>query len=748
MTQAWRTFRRAPARIITSVLALALAVGAMGVFAIPAVSTSSLRDAAERDGIGNVFLITEDTGDLDVASLTSVDGVVRAESQVLTWPIIQSTGDDMTLLGVDVDDQQMDIVNVDAGRLPTAIGEIVVDGDVAPIGTEFVVRDGSGVSVDLTVVGIGGTSFCEGDGLDFTDIETARAVSGIEGANRVVVRAESGTSESELGDLATALRDSLAADGVALAELPFTIEDGTHPIEQDIDQVSMLIGFLGIVAGVVGLVLLASTTNTLVTERTREVAVMRALGGTPRALRRRLRRIALSIAAAGVVIGLPLGIAISNVIARMVLEEFVGLTPGLAVSIPVLAASAAFVMIGARIVSARAARRVVGLPLAAALRDRDGVPFGQRWSERVVARFRGGALLDRVAVRNGVQRRGRSFAIAAQIGAAVSALLIVASMATTINDFNAAELEPWRWESQTYVVGPGLDIAADAADGDARSETGITVEGETAEWQIDVYGFAPETAMVDRSVDAGRWFTPGADSSASGRSEAVVSRGFAQRTDVEVGDVIEVELWSGDVEYEVVGLHGNRGREVYLDRSELATDLGVPGAANRLWSLDQQPATQLAGQTGVDLYDDLDEDDSGRQAILTIFGAIGVVVVSVAGLAVASGLVVNVYERRRELAALQAIGGRRRHVLRMVWVELLGMAVVGIGIGVVGGYLGARAITQSFESSNAVEIGFTFASGALPVVIAVVVAGTVLLGVTTVRRVTRRPVAETLRAAA
>ena len=61
VSQAWREVRRAPARIFTSVFALALAIGAIGVFAIPTVSTSSLRDAAERDGIPQIVFFTSDT---------------------------------------------------------------------------------------------------------------------------------------------------------------------------------------------------------------------------------------------------------------------------------------------------------------------------------------------------------------------------------------------------------------------------------------------------------------------------------------------------------------------------------------------------------------------------------------------------------------------------------------------------------------------------------------------------------------
>ena len=146
-------------------------------------------------------------------------------------------------------------------------------------------------------------------------------------------------------------------------------------------------------------------------------------------------------------------------------------------------------------------------------------------------------------------------------------------------------------------------------------------------------------------------------------------------------------------------------------------------------------------------FDDYTSDDSGRSAILLIFGAIGLVVVAVAGLAVASSLAVNVYERRHEFAAIRAIGGRSRAVMQIVSAELLPLAALGVLVGAALGYVGAWAIMDSFERADAVEIGFTFADGALPAVAATVVLGCLLIGALTVRRVSRQSVAATLRSA-
>ena len=54
--RAVREFRRAPWRIVASVFALSLALGAIGVMGVPEVASSSLRDEATADAIANVAI--------------------------------------------------------------------------------------------------------------------------------------------------------------------------------------------------------------------------------------------------------------------------------------------------------------------------------------------------------------------------------------------------------------------------------------------------------------------------------------------------------------------------------------------------------------------------------------------------------------------------------------------------------------------------------------------------------------------
>jgi putative ABC transport system permease protein len=740
MSAMLRQFRRAPGRILASVFALALAVGAMGVLAIPHVSEGSLHAAVGTNGLGDIIVPTTPLDADQLARIAALPNVSAAEGQAELAVTADATGSGVQLVGLAAD-RTMNLVPTAVGRQPASPNEVVVSPGLADAAS---VAPGDRLTLDGTtydVVGIGETLWWAGRDTAYAPVATVAALATDGSTNRLAITAVADDDDS-LRAIIDDVRAVLAPSGDTFTDFPVYLPDGTTPIDADIRQISTLIGMLGIMAGVVALILLASTTNTLITERTREVAVMRALGGRQRPLRRRLRRIALAITAIALVIGLPLGVGISNLIARMVLEKFVGITPGIAVDWRVLVASAAGMLLGARLVAARAARRVTNQPLAAALRDREGTPFGRTAIQRGLTRLPSGGLFGRIAARASLRRPARTVAVVAQIAAAVGVAFLIPTLATSVNDYNSNAQAIWQWETRTIARDPGLPFAADVADTDPAAETAVWVWGSIDDWDIEAYGIAPDSAMVDPVLSAGRWFAPVGH-------EAVVSAGFADRTDIRVGDSIEVELAAGTVDYTVVGLVDDYNRTLYTNRAQLAADLGAAGMTNVVWSTGASTTVDLPGAVELSSRSDVAAaDGEGRDAIVVIFGAIGVIVAGVAALAVMSSMIVSLFERRHELATLQALGARRRRLRALLVRELVPLGLAGLVIGLPLGALGARAIIGSFESSNAVDIGVVDATGAVPYIVAATLVALVGLGMLVVRSAARRPVAVTLRGAA
>ena len=312
-----RQFRRAPGRIVASIVALALAVGAIGVLAVPAISEGTLHEAVARDGLADIIVPTTPLDDAQLAAIEAIDNVDVAEGEA-TVAVELGDGSLTSVIGLGFPDHTMDRLQLTAGRLPASAGEVVTSPNRGAIGDPLVI-DGR----RHEIVGHGASIWWAADDVVYAPFDTVAERTG--GADRLVVTAHD-DGEAALRVTSDRIRVVLAETGETYTAFPIYLPNGSTPIDADIDQVSTLIGLLGIFAGGVALVLLAGTTNTLITERTREVAVMRALGARRRPLRRRLRRIAIGITAAALVIGLPLGVVIPNFIARMVLEEFVGTT--------------------------------------------------------------------------------------------------------------------------------------------------------------------------------------------------------------------------------------------------------------------------------------------------------------------------------------------------------------------------------------------------------------------------------------
>ena len=88
MTAMLRQFRRAPGRILASVFALALAVGAIGVLAIPHVSEGSLHAAVGTNGLGDIIVPTTPLDAEQVAAVAALPGVDRSRGRGRAWPSV------------------------------------------------------------------------------------------------------------------------------------------------------------------------------------------------------------------------------------------------------------------------------------------------------------------------------------------------------------------------------------------------------------------------------------------------------------------------------------------------------------------------------------------------------------------------------------------------------------------------------------------------------------------------------------
>jgi putative ABC transport system permease protein len=75
----------------------------------------------------------------------------------------------------------------------------------------------------------------------------------------------------------------------------------------------------------------------------------------------------------------------------------------------------------------------------------------------------------------------------------------------------------------------------------------------------------------------------------------------------------------------------------------------------------------------------------------------------VGGLAVANTMAMAVLERERELALLAAVGWRRERIAALVLAEGIATSIVGAGVGLLGGIIGAGALDRALGVSAVVS---------------------------------------------
>lgn len=502
----------------------------------------------------------------------------------------------------------------------------------------------------------------------------------------------------------------------------------------------------GVFVLIVAAVVIAGSTAMRVVSQRRAIALLGAIGATPRQITAALLAENLVIGAAAAVLGwFVAGFLASSLqlgIGRTLGPQdpswsLFGLVACLLAIVALLSA--------ATLASARSAAR---RPVTDVLRD---VPPGRvSWINRRAGRLPGRLSLLGAQEVAGQPVRGALAALA--IGVAVVGTLVSFGFIRGIDLVS----------SDTARAGDPWDIALVPGDSaPTEVEEVIAATPGAAAWFDEVarrstfrdgaflsVATGGDPAAADYRIAGGR--------ALQGPGEAIVGYGFMQRFDVEVGDRVEFLAGTTPIEVEVVGWYRDTedsGEILRYRWEDLAR--AEPGLEPDLYRITLQPGADpvevgsaVTGALGPDArFEVLDTGRADMEPLMVVLRLIAAVLLVTAGINLLSTLLTSSRESAQGTGVALAIGFTPRQLVAQGAVAGAVLGVVATLVGVPLGLLVFRILADLV--SNGIGVGPNWLPTPGPVLVGTVAAAAVfvsaLLGALAVQRVARRPAADLVR---
>jgi putative ABC transport system permease protein len=245
-----------------------------------------------------------------------------------------------------------------------------------------------------------------------------------------------------------------------------------------------------------------------------------------------------------------------------------------------------------------------------------------------------------------------------------------------------------------------------------------TIQRVSALWhdknhvQMVVMGIDPaqDEAVRDYDLQAGTFFRE--------KYDALLETGFARGLGVNLGDEVKIATSRGGLhgsikKFKITGLlsprgaaHFNEGGVLFLSLKTAETLFTKPGNINSISIVLAEAADEKAIAAeiakllpvGVSVRSPMARSQVAKETVQDAETGLDfayALMIVLAVFTIFNTFLMNVGERRRQLAVLRAIGATRRQVMRMLLLEGLAMGLAGTILGSLLGLVGAYGLTQA-----------------------------------------------------
>lgn len=521
----------------------------------------------------------------------------------------------------------------------------------------------------------------------YVSIETLGLLGEPEEYNTLLIDVDEHLDRAQVGRIGVKIRDDvLLPDGVQVDRMSIP-EPGSHFFGDIFKAVSVLLLAMALMALALSGFLVVTTTSAILIQQTRQLGIMKAIGGRRFQIARMYIGLVTGYGVLGVIVGLPFGLLFGHrfiIYAADVLNFYVYdyNYPTWVIVVLVSIGTLVPVVAAALPIASGVKRPIVDAFNANALMG----DFGHSLLDRILAKIKGLPRPTALALRSTFAKKGRLALTLATLVLASGVVMAVfsarASLLQSVDNVGAW----WNYDAMLNLSAPAphqsLENDALKIKGVNYAETWLDArtvlkrpDGSTNEAYFTL-GVPGDTKVLDFEYTQGRALQPGE------KGVVLNTELFNDEPYLSPGDSVYLEINGQEIERKVVGIATGSlmGPYVFMDRDDLSQLMGIEGAATRVIVKDDTLAT---GAQQTKLGDELEDTMSQKgyatssvqtqeKQLATTKGQLGILIqfliimasalalVGVIGLS--GSMTLTVIESTREIGIMRSIGASHRSI--------------------------------------------------------------------------------------